>query len=190
MNDDKSARDNDMTHLSTWMVIVNQPNLSQSLAANSGKESLPISLKLNYAGNAIQRNVYTSMTVKELMQEASALSSIEFAILKLEDVQDIRKTRLDMLVYEKSTVTLPEEMRVLQTLCEAKVAHNAVIFVGEKEEGDDKIVESSNTNATTISTATTIATHTVVASYSEAPNDDKQIVVDLEWTLTKLLKTM
>ena len=141
MTNDKSARDNDITHLSTWMVIINQPNLSDSLAANSGKESLPVSLKLNYAGNAIQRNVYTNMTVKELMQEASALSSIGFAKLKLEDVQDIRKTRLDMLLYEKSTETLPEEMRVLQTLCDAKVAHNAVIFVGEKEDGDDQQVE-------------------------------------------------
>ena len=107
------------------------------------------------------------------MQEASTLSSIEFAKLKLEDVQDIRKTRLDMLVYEKSTETLPEEMRVLQTLCEAKVAHNAVIFVGEKEEGDDQPAELSSTNATAVGAATTIATHTVVASYSEAPNDDK-----------------
>ena len=53
------------------------------------------------------------MPFKELMQESSVLSSIEFNKLKVEDVQDIRKTRLDMLLYEKSTETLPEEMRVL-----------------------------------------------------------------------------
>ena len=113
MTEEKSARDNDLTHLSTWMVIVNQPNLSLSLAEKSGKLTLPMSIKLIFAGTEVRRHVYSNMTVKELMQESSVLSSIEFNKLKVEDVQDIRKTRLDMLLYEKSTETLPVEMRML-----------------------------------------------------------------------------
>ena len=165
MSLEKSARDNELTHLSTWMVVVDQPGLSEILAANSGKTTLPISLKLVYAGSDTKKNVYSNMTVKELMQEASAISSIQFGKLKVEDVQDIRRTRLDKLLYEKSTETLPEEMRVLQTLSDAKVAHNAVIYVGMKEEGDDAEEAAPGTEKAT--GATTIATHTVVASYSE-----------------------
>ena len=39
-----------------------------------------------------------------------------------------------MLIYEKSTETLPVEMRVLNTLQDAKVTHNAVLMVEEKGE--------------------------------------------------------
>ena len=74
MSLEKSARDNEMTHLSTWMVSVDQPGLSDILAANSGKTTLPISLKLVYAGNDTKKNVYSNMTVKELMLEASTIS--------------------------------------------------------------------------------------------------------------------
>ena len=63
-----------MTHLSTWMVSVDQPGLNDILAANSGKTTLPISLKLVYAGNDTKKNVYSNLTVKELMQEASTIS--------------------------------------------------------------------------------------------------------------------
>ena len=74
MSLEKSARDNEMTHLSTWMVSVDQPGLSDILAANSGKTTLPISLKLVYAGNDTKKNVYSNLTVKELMLEASTIS--------------------------------------------------------------------------------------------------------------------
>ena len=58
-----------------------------------------------------------------------------------------------------------------------------------KEEGDD-IEESAVPGTEKATGATTIATHTVVASYSECPNDDKQLVVELGWSLTKLMETI
>lgn len=52
--------------------------------------------------------------------------------LKLKVVEETRTKRIDTQVYLKETLTLPEELRVLNSLHDLKIAHNAVIMVEQK----------------------------------------------------------
>ena len=52
--------------------------------------------------------------------------------LKLKVVEETRTKRNDTQVYLKETLTLPEELRVLNSLHDLKIAHNAVIMVEQK----------------------------------------------------------
>ena len=72
--------------------------------------------------------------MKSLVEQAATLSGKESSQIKLKHVEEAQTRRLDMLLYEKSTETLPVEMRVLNTLQDAKVTHNAVLMVEEKSE--------------------------------------------------------
>ena len=67
MDEEKTARDTDMTHLSTWMLIVDNQDLSDSLVPIAGQNSLPMTLKLHYGGKDVERHIYSNLTVKEFL---------------------------------------------------------------------------------------------------------------------------
>ena len=68
MNEEKTARDTDMTHLSTWMLIIDNQALTDSLVPNAGQNSLPMTLKLHYGSKDVERHIYSNLTVKDFMQ--------------------------------------------------------------------------------------------------------------------------
>ena len=113
---DKLAKDTFMTNLSTWMVLVDQPELEERLLPLVGTRSIPISLKLSSFGNEFELQMYTNSTLNSLLDQAAALSGKDVKSIKLKHVEEHQTRRLDLLLYEKSTETLPVEMRVLNTL--------------------------------------------------------------------------
>ena len=64
---DKLAKDTFMTNLSTWMVLVDQPELEERLLPLVGTRSIPISLKLSSFGNEFELQMYTNSTLKSLL---------------------------------------------------------------------------------------------------------------------------
>ena len=78
--------------------------------------------------------MYTNSTLKSLLDQAAALSGKDVKSIKLKHVEEHQTRRLDLLLYEKSTETLPVEMRVLNTLQDVKVTHNTILMIEEKSE--------------------------------------------------------
>lgn len=78
--------------------------------------------------------MYTNSTLKSLLDQAAALSGKGVKSIKLKHVEEHQTRRLDLLLYEKSTETLPVEMRVLNTLQDVKVTHNTILMIEEKSE--------------------------------------------------------
>ena len=67
------------------------------------------------------------------MAQTASLSGLDDPqTLKLKVVEETRTKRIDTQVYLKETLTLPEELRVLNSLHDLKIAHNAVIMVEQK----------------------------------------------------------
>ena len=112
-----------MTHLGTWMLLVDKPDLVASLLPHTGPKSLPMTLTITAAGEEFERHLYSKLTVKEFLEQMSELTGIEVAKLKVEHVDDFKKVRLDLLLYEKETAKLPVDMRTLNTLRDVSVAH-------------------------------------------------------------------
>ena len=91
---------------------------------------MPITIKLQCFGNEIELFQYTNFKVKELVAQATSLSGLDDPqTLKLKVVEETRTRRIDTQMYLKETLTLPEELRVLNSLHDMKVAHNAIIMV-------------------------------------------------------------
>ena len=79
-------------------------------------------------------------------------------------------------------------MRVLNTLNDAKVAHNASILIGEKDDNEEEEIKNKIENEGLEVYATTITEHTIVANMADAPDDYEVYEINLEWTLKGLLK--
>ena len=103
---------------------------------------MPITMKLNSFGTEIELNKYTSFTVKELMEQVSSISGLEAKKLKLKSVEETQSRRIDMMVYLKETLTLPDDQRVLNTLHDVKLIHNSVLTIEEKS--DEELAGEGN----------------------------------------------
>ena len=87
----------------------------------AGPKSVPITLKLSSFGTDIELQKYTNFTVKELLEEVSSISGVEMSKLRLKVVEEMQTRRLDTQMYLKETMTLPDELRVLNTLHDFKL---------------------------------------------------------------------
>ena len=68
MEDDAIAKDTEMSHLSTWMVVKDQPELASRLIPLAGKTSVPITVKLQCFGNEVELQLYSSKPLKSLLE--------------------------------------------------------------------------------------------------------------------------
>ena len=100
----------------------------------AGPKSVPITLKLSSFGTDIELQKYTNFTVKELLEEVSSISGVEMSKLRLKVVEEMQTRRLDTQMYLKETMTLPDELRVLNTLHDVKLGHNSILTVEEKSD--------------------------------------------------------
>ena len=89
MDDEKQAKDTELSNQSRWLLLVDQPELEERLLAVSGVKSVPITIKVSSFGVDVELNKYTSYTVKDLLGEIAVLSGgIEANKIKLKVVED------------------------------------------------------------------------------------------------------
>ena len=119
------------------MLIVDNPALVKSISPNAGENSLPMTLKVTHAGKDSQKHIYSNLTVKEFLVQMSELSGIALEKLKAEHLEDYKTTRIDLLLYDKETLKLPEELRTLNTMRATQVAHMSRILISEKDETEE-----------------------------------------------------
>ena len=137
MDQTKTAKDVSLAHQATWMLIVDNPALVKSISPNAGENSLPMTLKVTHAGKDSQKHIYSNLTVKEFLVQMSELSGIALEKLKAEHLEDYKTTRIDLLLYDKETLKLPEELRTLNTMRATQVAHMSRILISEKDETEE-----------------------------------------------------
>ena len=96
MDDQKQAKDTELSNQSRWLVLVDQPELEERLLAVAGVKSVPITVKLSSFGVDTELNKYTSCKVKDLLEEVAALSGgIEPNRIKLKVVEETQTRRID-----------------------------------------------------------------------------------------------
>ena len=137
MDQTKTAKDVSLAHQATWMLIIDNPALVKSISPNAGENSLPMTLKVTHAGKDSQKHIYSNLTVKEFLVQMSELSGIALEKLKAEHLEDYKTTRIDLLLYYKETLKLPEELRTLNTMRATQVAHMSRILISEKDETEE-----------------------------------------------------
>ena len=76
MKQDMMAKDTEFSNESTWMLLVDQPELEARLLPVVGKRSVPITMKLKSFGTEITLMHYTSFSVKDLVAQVSELSGL------------------------------------------------------------------------------------------------------------------
>ena len=135
MDDEKQAKDTELSNQSRWMLLIDQPELEERLLPVAGVKSVPITIKVSSFGADVELNRYTSYKVKDLLEEVAALSGgIESSRIKLKVVEDTQTRRIDTQLYLRETMTLPEAQRVLNTLQDVKLQHNSLLVVEEKSD--------------------------------------------------------
>ena len=168
------------------MLIVDQPELEARLLSHAGPKSVPITMKLNSFGTVIELNKYTSFTVKELMEQVSSICGLEASRIKLKSVEETQSRRIDLQIYLKETLTLPEEHRVLNTLQDARLIHNSVLMIEEKSEEELAGGSSQPENAEVVELLDdSESTRTVIANIS-GYEEFQRYQVDIDWTISKL----
>ena len=98
MDPEKTLKDSNVTHLSTW-IIITDPALSTLLSQYTGEDVQPIALKLRLFGEEIMFNVYTNMLIEELMVKISDISTIPLPSLSLKVFEGNIIKRLDKNIF-------------------------------------------------------------------------------------------
>lgn len=88
----------------------------------TGKATYPVDIRVKIFGNELEQKIYSNLTVKEFVADVAAKGNIEMERLKVKILDDVKSVRIDTQFYEKETMTLPVEMRVLNTLADMKVS--------------------------------------------------------------------
>ena len=63
----KLASESELTHLSTWMLIVDSPDLYSILKPFSGKDSVPMVVKARFEGQEFFLKLYSNMLVSKFI---------------------------------------------------------------------------------------------------------------------------
>ena len=122
MEEEKQAKDTELSNQSRWMLLIDQQELEERLLPVAGVKSVPITIKVSSFGADVELNRYTSYKVKDLLEEVAALSGgIESTRIKLKVVEDTQTRRIDTQLYLRETMTLPEAQRVPNTLQDVKL---------------------------------------------------------------------
>ena len=170
------------------MLVVDQPEIMARLLSVVGAKSVPITLKLSSFGTDIELQKYTSMTVKDLMVEVSGLSGLEVSKLRLKHVEETQTKRIDTQLYLKETMTLPEELRVLNTLHDVKLGHNSALMIEEKS-AEELAGEAAGSGVATTNEVEHLddseSMRTVIANVNGF-DEFQRYQVNLDWTITEL----
>ena len=132
MDDSLQAKDTKFTNQSRWMLIVEDQALESRLLTNCGQKIVPIQLKISAIGHQQIWKRYTNTTVKELVEQLSNLVGIEPKKLKLLAMQGKKSKRIDSELYLKESQSLPDNLRVLNTLYDIQLGHNAMLIAGQR----------------------------------------------------------
>lgn len=95
-------------------------------------------MKLQCFGNEVELKHYTNLKVKDLIAQVSELSGLTIEKLKLKVVEQTQSYRIDNQLYTKESLTLPEQLRQLNTLHDLKIGNNEILLVEELSEGEEK----------------------------------------------------
>ena len=123
-----------------------------------------------------------------MLDEVSSLSGLEVSKLRLKHVEETQSKRIDTQLYLKETMTLPDELRVLNTLHDVRLSHNCALMIEEKS-AEEIAGESEGTGGA----ATTEIEHlddsenarTVIANVSGF-DEFQRYQVNIDWTITEL----
>lgn len=96
MEGDKLAANTDLSNQSTWMLLVDQPELEARLLPFTGKKSVPIKVKVSAFGTDVELSLYTSSTVKALVSQIAEIAGFEANKLKIKVVEETLMRRLDL----------------------------------------------------------------------------------------------
>ena len=145
-----------------------------------------MTLKITHAGKDYERHIYSNLTVKDFIGQMSVLSGIEVQKLKVENLEDYKSTRVDRLLYDKETIKLPVEMRVLNTMKDAKVAHmNRImltVIADNEEENFDKKPAAATANA---EETEKLHDYTVIVNLGDS-TDFFRYPISIDWTIEQL----
>ena len=105
-------------------------------------------------------------------------------------VEEVLTKRIDTQLYLKESLTLPQELRVLNTLQDVKVSHNSVLLVEEKDDeeivGEEAALDSRtqvDRNIEHIDATDNMRTViTNISGFSEI----QRYQVNTDWTITEL----
>lgn len=64
IDEKKTIQDSPLTHLSTWMLFEDSPEIYHMLKPVAGPESLPMLVKVRFEGQDFTLSVYSSQTVQ------------------------------------------------------------------------------------------------------------------------------
>jgi len=105
----KTVGESAMTHLSTWLIFTESPEIFHLLKPACGPESLPMVLKVRFEGQDFTLNVYSSDTVGNFLSLLSARTGLLTAHIKCKLIEETKQTRIDRLVWNKEFLTLSED---------------------------------------------------------------------------------
>jgi hypothetical protein len=71
LNDQTQIKDTKVSHLSCWILIVNDKNLADKLATFTRDDALPMHIRAKYQENEILLSEYSNLYVDELLDKLS-----------------------------------------------------------------------------------------------------------------------
>ena len=106
--------------------------------------------------------------------------------LKLLAMQGKKSKRIDSELYLKESQSLPDNLRVLNTLYDIQLGHNAMLIAGQKN-AEELAAESQSVAAVAESQhgEEIQGTRTVIANVGTSA-ESQNVQADLSWTLTQL----
>ena len=79
-------------------------------------------------------------------------------------------------------------MRVLNTVNDAKIVHNASILINEKDDAEEELIRNKVETEGVQAGATIVYEHTIIVNLADDPSEFNMYQVDLDWTLKRLTK--
>ena len=152
--------------------------------AVAGTKSLPITLKLSTFGTELELHKYTNQTVMELLDQVASISGLDSNKIKLKVLEETQTRRIDQLIYLKETLTLPLELRVLNTLFDVKMKNNSVLMVEEKN--DDELVEDGQDVSDAVENIDDSDNMRTVIVNVQGFEEFERYQVQLDWNLIQL----
>lgn len=124
-------------HLSTW-IIVRDPVLRQVLLSFTNEDVKPITLKIRHFGKEDAFQVYSNLTMEDLLTQIGYLTEQDPKAISVKVVEDTVIRRVDRQILNKDNPTLKNKLSCL------KIVDNSALLIEMKdsdeiEAGEDEV---------------------------------------------------
>jgi len=95
LSEDMLIKDTKVSHLSCWMLIVNNNELSSKLKKYTTDDALPIIIRVKYQEHEQILNEYSNLPVANLIEALSKIFNLALNTISVKLIEETKITRID-----------------------------------------------------------------------------------------------